>query len=103
MPRWSAKDERQYEHIKEGERERGRSMDKAQEIAARTVNKQRREEGRTPNSRTQGTGNPRTRLETRSMDELHNRASKLSIPRANRMPRTELIAAIRGRNGTGAS
>lgn len=103
MPRWSAKDERQYEHIKESERSRGSSVDTAQEIAARTVNKQRREEGRTPESRTQGTGNPRTRLESRSLDELHNRAAQLSIPSAERLPRAELIAAIRGRNGTGAS
>jgi hypothetical protein len=47
MPRaWSAKDERQYEHIKANEQKRGRSEDKAEEIAARTVNKQRRQEGR---------------------------------------------------------
>lgn len=42
---WSAKDKRQYEHVKESEQERGSS--RAKEIAARTVNKQRREEGRT--------------------------------------------------------
>jgi len=44
---WSKKDERQYEHVKDSEKERGRSEDRAQEIAARTVNKQRRSEGRT--------------------------------------------------------
>lgn len=44
---WSARDERQYEHVKESERERGKSEDRAEEIAARTVNKQRREDGRT--------------------------------------------------------
>jgi hypothetical protein len=49
MPKaWSAKDERQYEHVKDSELKRGRSEGKAEEIAARTVNKQRREEGRTP-------------------------------------------------------
>jgi hypothetical protein len=48
MPRgWSAKDERQFEHIKASEQRRGRPEDKAEEIAARTVNKQRRQEGRT--------------------------------------------------------
>lgn len=48
MPKaWSDKDERQYEHVKESEKERGHSNDRAEEIAARTVNKQRREEGRT--------------------------------------------------------
>ena len=44
---WSAKRERQYEHIKEGYEERGRSEEKAEEIAARTVNKERREAGET--------------------------------------------------------
>ena len=38
---WSDKRERQYEHIKEGLRKRGESEDKAEEIAARTVNKER--------------------------------------------------------------
>ncbi len=50
MPKaWSSKDERMYEHIKEGSEERGVSEDRAEEIAARTVNKRRRVEGRTPN------------------------------------------------------
>ena len=40
MPKaWSAKRERQYEHIKEGLEQSGRSGTKAEEIAARTVNK----------------------------------------------------------------
>ena len=38
---WSSKRERQYKHIKEGLRERGEGEDKAEEIAARTVNKER--------------------------------------------------------------
>ncbi len=44
---WSDKRERQYEHIKESERDQGRSEKRAKEIAARTVNKQRREQGET--------------------------------------------------------
>ena len=47
---WSKKRERQYEHIKESEKEQGRSTERAKEIAARTVNKQRREAGETKNS-----------------------------------------------------
>ncbi|GAA1765905.1 hypothetical protein [Nostocoides vanveenii] len=48
MPKaWSAKDERQYEHVKESELDQGRDADRAEEIAARTVNKERRKEGRT--------------------------------------------------------
>jgi plasmid stabilization system protein ParE len=42
---WSNKRERQYEHIKEGLRERGSSERKAEEIAARTVNKERARSG----------------------------------------------------------
>jgi plasmid stabilization system protein ParE len=43
--RWSEKRERQYEHIKEGLEERGRDEDAAEEIAARTVNKERARHG----------------------------------------------------------
>jgi hypothetical protein len=42
---WSAKRRRQYEHIKEGLEEQGKSEDTAQEIAARTVNKERAQHG----------------------------------------------------------
>jgi plasmid stabilization system protein ParE len=44
---WSAKRERQYEHIKDSEAKQGRSEKRAKEIAARTVNKQRAESGET--------------------------------------------------------
>lgn len=97
MPSWTDKDERQYEHVKEGALERGRSDDKAEEIAARTVNKQRREDRRAPNKRTSGTGNPNTRLEERTRDELYNRARQLDIPGRSGMNKSELIEAIRER------
>jgi hypothetical protein len=42
---WSKKRERQYEHIKDGLEERGQSEDEAEEIAARTVNKERARSG----------------------------------------------------------
>jgi hypothetical protein len=47
MPRgpWSAKRERQYEHIKDGQLDRGVDEDTAEEIAARTVNKERARAG----------------------------------------------------------
>ncbi len=46
MPRqWSDKRERQYEHIKEGLEDRDYSEDRAEEIAARTVNKERARSG----------------------------------------------------------
>jgi plasmid stabilization system protein ParE len=48
MPKeWSDKRERQYEHIKDSYEDRGVSEDKAEERAARTVNKERRETGET--------------------------------------------------------
>ena len=48
MPQaWSAKDERQYEHIKESAQKSGRSTKRAKQIAAATVNKERASEGRT--------------------------------------------------------
>jgi hypothetical protein len=42
---WSKKRERQYQHIKEGLEDRGRSEHTAEEIAARTVNKERARSG----------------------------------------------------------
>ena len=48
---WSPKRERQYKHIKESEREAGRSTDRAEEIAARTVNKERADAGETKSSK----------------------------------------------------
>jgi plasmid stabilization system protein ParE len=100
MPRvWSNKDERQYEHIKESTLERGVGEDKAEEIAARTVNKRRRVEGRTPNVRTQGTGNPNRSLDGRSRDEVYNRAKELKIPGRSRMSKAELVEAVRHARG----
>ncbi len=98
MPKaWSSKDERMYEHVKESELERGRGTAKAKEIAARTVNKQRREEGRTPNRTTQGTGNPNRSLEARSKRELYNRAKELDVEGRSAMSKDELVRAIRDR------
>lgn len=96
MPKaWTRKDERQYEHIKESEEDRGRSASRAKEIAARTVNKQRHSEGRTPQKSSQGTGNPGTSLEDRSKQELYNRAKELGIAGRSKMTKEELIDAIR--------
>jgi plasmid stabilization system protein ParE len=95
MPSWSRKDERQYEHIKESAQERGAPTRRAKEIAARTVNQQRREEGRTPNRTTQGTGNPNRSLEERSVKELRNLAAEADIEGRSSMRKAELIRAIR--------
>jgi hypothetical protein len=98
MPQpWTDKDERQYDHVKKSAMERGRSEERAEEIAARTVNKQRRTEGRTPNKETQGTGNPNNRLEDRTVQELRNMASEMDIEGRSNMKKDQLIAAIRKR------
>src|SRR5690606_11809357 len=96
MPRgWSSKDERQYEHIKESAKRRGASTRRAKEIAARTTNKTRREQGRTPNKTTQGTGNPNRSLADRSKRELYNQAKSMKIEGRSRMSKDELVRAIR--------
>ena len=60
MPQaWSAKDERQYEHIKDSEKKEGRSVKRAKQIAAATVNKQRKSEGRTKAQRARKTSSTR--------------------------------------------
>ena len=96
MPRaWSDKDERKYEHIRDSSRDRGMSKDRAEEIAARTVNKSRREEGRTPNKRSQGTGNPNRGYDARTKDELYNIARERGIEGRSSMSKAELVRALR--------
>jgi hypothetical protein len=100
MPRaWTAKDERQYKHIKQSEKDRGTSESRAEEIAARTVNKRRRNEGRTPNKTTQGTGNPNRRLEDRTVHELRNIASELKIEGRSKLNKQGLVKEIRKKRG----
>lgn len=52
---WGDKSERQYEHIEQSQEERGASEDRAKEIAARTVNKQRARTGSAEQSSTTST------------------------------------------------
>lgn len=96
---WSEKDERMYEEIKKDRMDDGKSEDRAKEIAARTVNKKRREEGRTKSGRktTSGTGNPNRSLEDRSRQELYNRAQELDIEGRSDMDKDELVEAIRNK------
>lgn len=97
MPEWTQKQERTYDHIKASYRDEGRSEDKASEIAARVVNKQRRLKGQTANSRTQGTGNPHRSLDARTKDELMNIARERHVEGRSRMNKAELVAALRDR------
>ena len=91
---WSAKRERQYEHIKDSAKERGESEDTAEEIAARTVNKERAQAGeaRTSSrlSRTDMSPSRRGGLRShtgaggRTRDELYEEARRRNIRAAPR-------------------
>ena len=96
---WSGKDERKYEKIRKDRMQHGVGEERAEEIAARVVNRDRREEGRTRSGRktTSGTGNPTTSLEERTRQELYNRARQLHIEGRSRMTKDELVRAIRTR------
>lgn len=95
---WSDKDERKYRKIEKSAKSRGKSTKRAKEIAARTVNKQRRQEHRTPNKTSSGTGNPGRSLEDRTVTELRNRARELDIEGRSGMSKAELIRSIRKRS-----
>lgn len=97
MPDWTNKQERKYEHVKSSYREQGRSEEKASEIAARVVNKDRRLAGQTENGRTQGTGNPHSSLASRTKDELLNLARERHVNGRSRMNKSELVQALRSR------
>ena len=92
---WSKKDERKYKHIKNSAKKRGKSTKRAKEIAARTVNKERRKSGRTPNKKSSGTGNPNKSLKDRTKDELYNLAKKKNIEGRSKMNKNELIKALK--------
>ena len=91
---WTAKDERMYEAIKDSAKDDRKSESRAKEIAARTVNKHRREEGRTENKRTSGTGNPNKPLAERTRDELYNLAQEANVKGRGKMTKSELVKAL---------
>jgi hypothetical protein len=110
---WNAKRERQYSHIKEGLLDRGQNEDKAEEIAARTVNKERARSGEARSaSRTstrdlssgrrgglrshkvgvplgQGKGSG-----GRTYEQLYNEARQRGVPGRSRMNKQELERAL---------
>ena len=105
---WSAKRERQYEHIKESERKQGRSTKRAKEIAARTVNKERartgeaRESSRTSrqdmsSSRRGGLRSGTNRAKGRTKEQLYNEAKRMNIQGRSRMSKQQLQRAVDGR------
>ena len=101
---WSAKRERQYEHIKEGLEERGESDDKAEEIAARTVNKERARAGEAKTSSRSSTkdissgrrGGLRSHTGPggRTKAQLYNEAKKKNIEGRSKMTKAQLEKAV---------
>jgi hypothetical protein len=105
MPRsWSAKRERQYEHIKDGLEDRGRSEDVAEEIAARTVNKERARAGEAEQSSRTSTddisssrrGGLRSHRGAggRTRDQLYNEAKAKGIKGRSKMNKAQLEEAV---------
>ena len=98
MPKaWSNKRERQYEHIKESEKEQGRSTGRAKEIAARTVNKQRREAGETKSQRGGGSssrGSSGRSSDGKTKEQLYNQAKRLGIEGRSKMDKQQLQRAV---------
>jgi hypothetical protein len=101
---WSDKRERQYEHIKDGLLERGENEDTAEEIAARTVNKERarageaREASRTStqdiSSGRRGGLRSHTGPGGRTRDQLYNEARERNIKGRSKMTKAELERAV---------
>ncbi len=106
---WSAKRERQYEHIKEGLLEQGRSKDTAEEIAARTVNKERAKAGEAKESsrlsREDISSGRRGGLRSRSgprgrtRDQLYEEAKDMNISGRSKMNKEQLRRAVNRRSG----
>lgn len=101
---WSAKRERQFDHIKSSLKERGRSEKTAEEIAARTVNKERAQHGeaRQANPKTvrdtpapvRGGRRSHTGAQGRTREQLYEEARKKGIPGRSRMNKAELEKAV---------
>lgn len=101
---WSDKRERQYEHIKDSLEDRGANEDKAEEIAARTVNKERarageaREASRTSiddiSSGRRGGLRSHRGSGGRTYDQLRNEARQRGIKGRSKMNKRELEARL---------
>ncbi|RZS38969.1 hypothetical protein EV193_104180 [Herbihabitans rhizosphaerae] len=108
MPRqaWSDKRERQYEHIKSGAKKRGTGEDRAEEIAARTVNKNRARTGESTRASKTSTRDvsPQHRGGKRSgkglgpggptRDQLYEEARKKGVHGRSKMNKRELAKAL---------
>jgi plasmid stabilization system protein ParE len=101
---WSAKRERQYEHIKGGLKRRGESEHEAEEIAARTVNKERARHGesktKSRSSTTDISSGRRGGLRShrgaggRTRDQLYEEAKRRNIAGRSKMTKAQLERAV---------
>jgi len=99
---------RQYEHVKDSERQQGRSEVRAEEIAARTLNKERARSGESrtgsrtstediSSSRRGGLRSGTDRAKGRTRDQLYAEAQKLGVPGRSQMNKAQLQRAVDGR------
>ena len=106
---WSAKRERQYEHIEEGLEKKGTPKKKAKEIAARTVNKTRAQTGEAKESsklsrkdmspsRRGGLRSGTNRPKGRTKEQLYNEAKRMGIAGRSKMSKQQLQRAVDRRN-----
>ena len=103
---WSDKRERQYEHVKDSAKKRGAGEDRAEEIAARTVNKNRARSGESKKaSRTstrdvspQHRGGRRSHSgsEGRTRDQLYEDAKRKGVKGRSKMTKAQLEKAVAG-------
>jgi hypothetical protein len=101
---WSPKRERQYKHIKEGLRSRGKSEDLAEEIAARTVNKERAQHGESRTASRSSVedvsaghrGGKRSHQgeQGRTFEQLYNEAKAKGIKGRSKMNKSQLEKAV---------
>ena len=102
---WSNKRERQYEHIKDSLKEQGASTEKAKEIAARTVNKERARSGEARESsrlsrtdissgRRGGLRSGTKRPKGRTRDQLYEEAKDMGIEGRSKMTKEQLQRAV---------
>jgi hypothetical protein len=96
---------RQYEHIKDSAKERGVTTDRAEEIAARTVNKERARSGEArtasrsstrdiSSGRRGGLRSGTNRPKGQTKEQLYNQAKRLNVKGRSGMNKRQLLAAV---------